>query len=86
MRKFTIGTAAIVATLILAACQPAAKEEEAAAPEANVVAAEPTEEAAEATADAAAAATDEAAPADGTEAEAAKGIEQNGGIKVTPDK
>ncbi len=84
MRKLTIASAAIAATMILAACQPAAKEEEAAAPEANVVAAEPTEAAAAPAADAAAdaaTATDEAAPA-GAEGEAKEGTEHTGGIKV----
>ena len=53
MRKITILSAAIAASLIVAACQPAAKEEEPAAAEATEDAAMPAEEmAAPATGDA----------------------------------
>ena len=85
MRKLTIVSAAIAATMILAACQPAAKEDEAAAPAAEATAA-PAAEATAAPAEAAAAAPD--AAADKAEAPAAdaaaEGTEHTGGIKVTP--
>lgn len=78
MRKLTIVSAAIAATMILAACQPAAKDEEAVAPQAEATA-EPVEAAAEpAAADAAAKAPEAAAKT------TAEGTEHTGGIKVAP--
>lgn len=85
MRKLTITSAAIAATMILVACQPAAKEEEAAAPGAEATAA-PAEAAAAApvAADAGAKPAAEKAEAPAADAPAAEGTEHTGGVKVTP--
>ena len=83
MRKLTIVSAAIAATMILAACQPAAKEDEAVAPAAEATAA-PAEAAAVApAADAAAKPAADTAEAPAADA-AAEGTEHTGGVKVTP--
>lgn len=86
MRKLTIVSAAIAATMILAACEPTTKEE-AAAPKAEATA-EPAAVAKEPAA-ADAATKPEAAKADAA-AEApeaaAPGEEHTGAIKVAPEK
>ena len=84
MRKFTLIASTVATTMLLAACQPAAKEE-AAAPEATETAPVTTEAApaTEAPAAADAATADVTAAAPTTDAAAKpKGEEHTGGIKV----
>ena len=81
MRKLTIVSAAIAATMILAACQPAAKEEEAAAPEAEAMPA-PAEAVVDPAAAKPEAANAEAPAVDKTD----EGTEHTGGINVAPEK
>lgn len=83
MRKLTVIAYSVATTILLAACQPAAKEE-AAAPEATEVAPVVTETAPVAEAPADAAKVDETAAMSSDEAAATetKGTEHTGGIKV----
>lgn len=87
MRKLTIAATAIAASMLMAACTPADKKEEAAATEAaEAVPVEAVPDAVTPTPDASATkAADgaEAAP-EGAEDKSAKGTEHTGGINVAP--
>ena len=83
MHKITIASAALAATMILAACtKPAGKEDEAVAP--VEVVAEPVAADTEAKPDAAKAGAAAEAPTDGAADTAAQGKEHTGGINVAP--
>lgn len=83
MRKISIASAAFAGTMVLAACtQPAAKEEEAAAPVEAV--AEPVAADSEAKPEASKAGADSEAPSEGATDTTAKGTEHTGGINVAP--
>jgi hypothetical protein len=84
MRKLTIASTAFAASMILAACTPPAKEDESAAPEAEVVEAAPEPEAADPAAAKPDAAKAEDAAKEPAKEEAAAATEHTGGIKVAP--